>query len=253
MTAIPVHTEIEDPLDRLRAICRDAQIAKATSDLIGKELARDLLQHVPSAVVAPILRHVKLPGMSLIVSNVRGPDVPLYMAGARLLKYAPVSIALDGMGMNITGFSYAGTMCLCAISCRDMLPDPAFFADCMRTSFEQMKEAAVREAAFVESSAASMNGADVIEAKSGRASGTASRSRRGRTRRQHVKPVLKATGVRRVEPTAKSAGRRPVEPIAKAARGRRTVARAGNPTVRKVASRKVPGRRRRAAAPSTSG
>jgi hypothetical protein len=122
----------------------------------------------------------------------------------------------------------------------------------MRTSFEQMKEAAVREAAFVASSAASMNGADVIESNSGRASGAFSPSRRGRTRRQHVKPVLKATGVRRVEPTAKSVGKRAVEPIATSARGRRTAARAGNPTVGKVASRKVPGRRRRAAAPSTN-
>ncbi len=247
-TAIPVHTEIEDPLDRLRAICRDAKSAKATSDAIGKELARDLLQHVPSIVADPILRYVKLPGMSLIVSNVRGPDVPLYMAGARLLKYAPVSIAVDGMGMNITGFSYAGTMCLCAISCRDMLPDPAFFADCMRTSFEQMKEAAVREAAFVESSAAPMNGADVIEAKSARAGGNVSRTRRGRSRAQHVKPALKATGVRRVEAIAKAAGKRRAVPRAKAEGGRRSAAVAAKP-----AAAKASGRRRRAAATSTSG
>jgi hypothetical protein len=52
------------------------------------------------------------------------------------------------MGLNVTAFSYAGNMWLCAVSCREMLPDPSFFADCLRAAFEQMKEAAAREAAF---------------------------------------------------------------------------------------------------------
>ena len=70
------------------------------------------------------------------------------MAGARLVNYAPISISLDGMGLNVTAFSYAGNMWICAVSCREMLPDPSFFADCLRAAFEQMKEAAAREAAF---------------------------------------------------------------------------------------------------------
>jgi hypothetical protein len=70
------------------------------------------------------------------------------MAGAQLVNYAPISIALDGMGLNVTAFSYAGHMWICAVSCREMLPDPSFFADCLRVAFEQMKEAAAREAAF---------------------------------------------------------------------------------------------------------
>jgi site-specific DNA-cytosine methylase len=94
-----------------------------------------------------LVRNVKLPGIGLIVSNVRGPDVPLYMAGARLVNYSPISIALDGLGLNVTGFSYAGTMWICAVSCRQMLPDPAFFADCLRTSFAELKHAAERSAA----------------------------------------------------------------------------------------------------------
>jgi diacylglycerol O-acyltransferase len=89
-----------------------------------------------------LLRNVKLPGVGLIISNVRGPDVPLYMAGARLVNYVPISIAVDGMGLNVTGFSYAGVMRICAISCREMLPDPAYFADCLSQAFEELKQAA---------------------------------------------------------------------------------------------------------------
>jgi len=77
---------------------------------------------------------------------VRGPDVPLYLAGARLVNYTPVSIVIDGVGLNVTGFTYAGTMEICAISCREMLPDPAFFAACLRESFGDLKEAAERRA-----------------------------------------------------------------------------------------------------------
>ena len=147
-TMMPVHSEIEDPLERLRTICDAAETAKRVTDAIGKELARDLLETLPSIVADPLLRNVQVPRIGLIVSNVRGPDVPLYMAGARLVNYAPISISLDGMGLNVTAFSYAGNMWICAVSCREMLPDPSFFADCLRAAFEQMKEAAAREAAF---------------------------------------------------------------------------------------------------------
>ena len=51
------------------------------------------------------------------------------------------------MGLNVTGFSYAGTMWICAVSCREMLPDPAFFAECLRESFGELRSAAERHAA----------------------------------------------------------------------------------------------------------
>ena len=145
-TLMPVHSQVEDPLERLRSIHDSAQKSKRMSDVVGKELARDLLEVMPPPATELLLRHVKLPGVGLTVSNVRGPDVPLYMAGARLVNYAPISIAVDGMGLNVTGFSYAGTLWICAVSCREMLPDPGFFVDCMRESFAELKAAAERHA-----------------------------------------------------------------------------------------------------------
>jgi hypothetical protein len=121
--------------------------SKRVTDAMGKELLRDLLEYTPAMVSGPMLRNLKFPGTGLVVSNVRGPDVPLYMAGARLVNYAPISIVIDGMGLNCTGFSYHGTMWICAVSCREMLPDPARFADCLRESFADLKQAAERSAA----------------------------------------------------------------------------------------------------------
>jgi WS/DGAT/MGAT family acyltransferase len=146
-TLMPVYSEIADPLERLTAITQSAQTSKRVTDAVGKELARDLLEHLPAPVSQTLIRNVKLPGIGLIVSNVRGPDVPLYMAGAQLVNYSPISIAIDGMGLNVTGFSYHGTMWICAVSCREMVPDPAVFAGCMRASFAELKEAAARVAA----------------------------------------------------------------------------------------------------------
>jgi hypothetical protein len=75
---------------------------------------------------------------NVTVSNVRGPDVPLYMAGAQLEMFLAVSIAFDGIGLNVTGFSYNGTLWVCFVACRDMLPDPDRFRDCLEESFAEL-------------------------------------------------------------------------------------------------------------------
>jgi WS/DGAT/MGAT family acyltransferase len=142
MTLIPIHSEIADPLERLQAIRADAAAAKQVSGALGRDFAMNALEHLPAPLAAAVLRNVRLPKLSLIVSNVRGPDTTLYMAGARLVAHAPISIVVDGIGLNCTGFSYAGTLCICAVSCREMLPDPDVFAACLRESFVELAKAA---------------------------------------------------------------------------------------------------------------
>jgi WS/DGAT/MGAT family acyltransferase len=129
MAVMPLHTELHDPVDRLQEIRRGAAKAKAFNEVVGRDLAARLFEVLPDAASELATRRLVLPQMSIVVSNVRGPDVPLFMAGARLVSFAPVSIAFDGLGLNVTGFSYHGTLWICAVACRDMLPDPAFFAE----------------------------------------------------------------------------------------------------------------------------
>jgi hypothetical protein len=137
-----LHTELHDPIDRLQEIRRGAAKAKTLSGIVGRDLAARLFEVLPDAANELATRRLVLPQMSIVVSNVRGPDVPLFMAGARLVSFAPVSIAFDGLGLNVTGFSYHGTLWICAVACRDMLPDPAFFAECLRESFAALEGAA---------------------------------------------------------------------------------------------------------------
>jgi len=60
---------------------------------------------------------------NLIISNVPGPNVPLYYAGAELLSYYPLSAIADGQGLNITVMSYRDGMYLGLIACRELVPD----------------------------------------------------------------------------------------------------------------------------------
>ncbi len=142
VTVMPLHTEIADPIERLHAIKQGAAKSKALVAVVGKDLAKNLYDLLPAVASEIFTTRVMLPTMNIVVSNVRGPDVPLYMAGAQMVAFAPVSIAMNGLGLNVTGFSYHGTLWICAVACRDMMPDPAFFADCLRKSFADLATAA---------------------------------------------------------------------------------------------------------------
>ena len=64
----------------------------------------------------------RLPAVgNVLISNVPGPPMPLYMAGARMVHYYPVSIPAHGNGLNITVQSYAGSLELGITCCRRML------------------------------------------------------------------------------------------------------------------------------------
>jgi WS/DGAT/MGAT family acyltransferase len=147
VAVMPLHTEIAAPVERLLAIREGADKAKAMVGLVGKDLTQHVYDLLPAAASELFTNKVMLPTMNIVVSNVRGPDVPMYLAGAQMVAFAPVSIAINGIGLNVTGFSYHGTLWMCAVACRQMMPDPAFFADCLRSSFSELVAAAEAHAA----------------------------------------------------------------------------------------------------------
>ena len=140
--AVKVRSDIADPLARLAAAHKEAQAGKEQAELLGPEMLKDLLDTLPSAVGSLIVSRVLIPTLNMTVSNVRGPERPLYLAGAKAMCYYPVSIPTDGAGLNITGVSYNGVMWVSVVSCRRMLPDPAFFTACMKEAWEEILAAA---------------------------------------------------------------------------------------------------------------
>ena len=143
MAAVPLATDIADPLQRLLAVRRATGRGKSISAALGKDLPARLIEVLPAMVVEHVARLVLVPLVNVTISNVHGPDEALYMAGAKLQMFTPISIAIDGVGLNLTGLSYNGTLWVCFVSCRKMLPDPGVFVKCLTESFNELLAATV--------------------------------------------------------------------------------------------------------------
>ena len=143
MAAVPLATDIADPLRRLLAVRRATRRGKSISAALGKDLPARLIEVLPAMVVEHVARLVLVPLVNVTISNVHGPDEALYMAGAKLQMFTPISIAIDGVGLNLTGLSYNGTLWVCFVSCRKMLPDPGVFVKCLTESFNELLAATV--------------------------------------------------------------------------------------------------------------
>jgi diacylglycerol O-acyltransferase / wax synthase len=118
-------TDIADPLERLQAIKRSVQHAKAHL----QSLPRQAMTQYTMLLMAPTLLTLvsgiggRLPPMfNITISNVPGPDKPLYFRGAELLSIYPASIVTHGQALNITCESYAGHMNFGFTACHTSLP-----------------------------------------------------------------------------------------------------------------------------------
>ena len=131
LMAAPLYTDIEDPVERLKATHEALAEMKDRHRALPAELLQDANNFIPPAVFARAARltfgfSTSRPGRptwNLVISNVPGPQFPLYMAGARLEANYPVSVITDGMGLNITVMSYMGHMDFGIIADRDQMPD----------------------------------------------------------------------------------------------------------------------------------
>src|SRR5207244_12732312 len=79
------------------------------------------------------------PTWNLVISNVPGPQFPLYLAGARLEANYPVSVITDGMGLNITVMSYCGHLDFGIVADRDQMPDLWSLMDWLADALEELR------------------------------------------------------------------------------------------------------------------
>jgi WS/DGAT/MGAT family acyltransferase len=149
---VPVHTDVADPLARLRAVREATASAKETDRAIGARQMTDISRHIPSATTALAGRLVTSLGLghrtrfaNCTVTNVPGPQQPLYFNGAKLLKSTGCAPVIDGMGLILTAISYNGEIVLSITGCREITPDPEFFVACAGRAFQDLKKAAAAE------------------------------------------------------------------------------------------------------------
>jgi hypothetical protein len=112
----PIPTDESDPAERLRKAHEAMRAAKEQHAAIGADVLADFTQFAMPAMAARAARVAASlrvadyvnPPFNLVISNVPGPQQPLYLAGARLQHLYPVSTIADGTALNITVQSYLG-------------------------------------------------------------------------------------------------------------------------------------------------
>ncbi|TQR82951.1 wax ester/triacylglycerol synthase family O-acyltransferase [Mycobacterium hodleri] len=131
-----LHTDVDDPGERLRAIAGANSVAKQHSAAIGATLLQDWSQFAAPAVFGVAMRVYAssrltsaAPVHNLVVSNVPGPQVPLYFLGAKVKAMFPLGPIFHGSGLNITVMSLNGSLDVGLISCPELLPDLWDMAD----------------------------------------------------------------------------------------------------------------------------
>ena len=146
-----IFTDISHPLKRLRRIYQSTRRSKEARSGVSARLMTDLSQHVPAATLVTAGRLVLRAGMAanicnLFVSNVPGPQVPMYMNGAKQIATYGIAPLVDGMGLFIATPSYNGKITFNVTSTRETLPDIRFFIECIEASLAALRKAAEKQA-----------------------------------------------------------------------------------------------------------
>jgi WS/DGAT/MGAT family acyltransferase len=149
MMTIDMATDVEDALDRLRQVAANARESKAYASALGAHAMMDLTRGLLPAAVGMGLRAASLASLlgdlpipiQTVISNVPGPQAPLYLAGARVHFIMGMGPLMDMMGLFHGVISAAGKITINFVSCREIMPDPEFYRKCLQTSFEELSAA----------------------------------------------------------------------------------------------------------------
>ena len=146
---VPLATGLDDPIERVRHAQATMLDAKEVFDLMPASLMTDLAEFSSPALANRAVRlatRARLgsrvrPVVNLVISNVPGPRAPLYLGGAQLLAYYPVSTIVEGQGLNITLHSYTDRLDIGLVACRELVPDVASVVSYITEELDALYEA----------------------------------------------------------------------------------------------------------------
>ena len=160
MMLINMATNIADPAKRIAAIRASSAGAKMLTGSI-KGAMTVVTSDLPTlgipwlmGIITPLYKTAvgtnRIPVVAnLVISNVPGPPMPLYMAGAKLKSYYPVSIVTHGLALNITIHSYAGSLDYGFIAAKEQVPKLAHLIKCLLAAHKELMIVAIDEPAEV--------------------------------------------------------------------------------------------------------
>ena len=140
----PLGTDLEDPVERLELVHRSMEFAK--DEVARRGSAVTTLLTAPN--LAPTFLLSALPllprwrtGYNVPISNVRGPAADMYFNGAHLDALYPISTVFDGLGLNATMCSYAGTVSFGYVAGRNLVPDIQTLIPLTEAAFAELESA----------------------------------------------------------------------------------------------------------------
>ncbi|TAG46183.1 MAG: wax ester/triacylglycerol synthase family O-acyltransferase [Betaproteobacteria bacterium] len=129
-------------------------------------LAPLLVSRLNATVASTKLLEKLPPVANLVISNVPGPQVPLYLAGAQMRTFFPVSIVVHSIALNITVQTYCGSVDFGIVACKKAVPDLHKLAEALKGACDELVALAEGEAALlVERTLMAANSASVSKAK----------------------------------------------------------------------------------------
>jgi WS/DGAT/MGAT family acyltransferase len=143
-------SDIADPVERLRAIAEINEGAKKDHDLVGASFLQDWAENAAPNTFSLAARMYSSMRLSerhpvvhnLIISNVPGPPIPLYLNGARLHSLYPLGPIMDGAGLNLTVLSNMDSVGFGFIACKELVPDVWDLAEDVPAALAELVEAA---------------------------------------------------------------------------------------------------------------
>jgi len=135
-------TDVADPVQRLREICAQRPAGRRGRAGPGAAAAQGdrgaaLISRAAKVLAAALAGH-RTPLANCTIAQVPGPSQPLYLCGARMTYFSAMLPIADGMALAFAVTSYDGKVIISPTSCRELMPDPEHFAQCLRDSFQEL-------------------------------------------------------------------------------------------------------------------
>ena len=147
---VPLGSHVATATARMAYVHEETTKAKTFTNAFGARQTAEMAKLSPAPIMnigASLYHRLKIadyqkPFINTVVTNVPGPPIPLYSGGAKLVGMFGQLCLVDGVRLGHVVHSYVDKMTVGFMADRDVMPDPSFYAECMRESFEEHINAA---------------------------------------------------------------------------------------------------------------
>jgi WS/DGAT/MGAT family acyltransferase len=140
---LPLPVSVADPRKQLQIISAQTDELKRSKQAVGASVLTQMAEWTPSTLLALAGRNVtRLLPFNMVVTNVPGPQIPMYMLGSRMVESYPHVPLVDGLGLGIALLSCEGKLCWGFNADYDLIPDLRAFVDAISESFRELRQLA---------------------------------------------------------------------------------------------------------------